>query len=178
MSEHRRSKAVIQQWLDQEDAWMRDTVRRHGWALQYVTNDGQCSVAGCTADHSSGSDDLPFAYTVGLHGYGHPELLVFGLDMATSGSVLNGLGEYVREGEPLIIGDTYGFDGWQHAIHLFPLRDSGAVLISANRYYQRRRTEPVPALQCVWSDDHYRFPWEPDCTGPAVLQPLPDTFEA
>lgn len=57
-------------WRDQHQAWQRDTIRRHGWAVTAVLGD----------DH-----EPPFAYTVGLSGFGHPELVVFGLLQAVSG---------------------------------------------------------------------------------------------
>lgn len=60
----------VQQWLDQEDAWMRDTVRRHGWAVQYVLGDACSGPSGCACGGSPGADP-PFAYTVGLYGFDH-----------------------------------------------------------------------------------------------------------
>ena len=47
--------ASAQDYLDE----VRKTIRRHGWMVQYVE-----------------SDRTPFAYTIGLHDWGLPELLI------------------------------------------------------------------------------------------------------
>jgi len=77
-------------WNDQYDAWRRDTIRRHGWALQAVLGD---------------EDGPPFVYTVGLTGFDHPELIVFATAQAVAGRLLNELGELVRGGRVLHAGE-------------------------------------------------------------------------
>jgi hypothetical protein len=133
----------VQQWLDQEDAWMRETVRRHGWAVQYVGGEECCGPSGGAP---------PFAYTVGLYGFGHPELLAYGLGQHSACSVLNQLGERVRQGERLGPGEPVTIDGGTHRVLLFPFRDDGdtPVLISAQRFYDATQDRPVPVLQVVW----------------------------
>lgn len=81
-------------WLDQERAWLKDTIRLHGFAIQYIGG-GVCSHPGC-----KGGDDRepPFGYTVGLFGIGHAELIVVGLDQETTGAILNSLGWIVQDG--------------------------------------------------------------------------------
>ncbi|RIQ11667.1 DUF4262 domain-containing protein [Jiangella rhizosphaerae] len=146
-----------QQWQDQEDAWMRDTVRRHGWAVQYA--------AGAP----------PFAYTVGLYGLGHAELLVYGLDLQASAWVLNQLGDKIRDGERFGPGRPLRLAGWAHRLQLFPFHDGDdpPVLGSAQRFYGRDAADPVPALQLIWDDAAGRFPWEDGYELPAGLQPAP-----
>ncbi len=85
--------ARTQAWLDQEDSRMKDMVRQHGWAIEYIGG-GACTVPGC----ESCDDEVAFAYTVGLFGLGHPELLVFGLGMEEAGALLNGLATRVPRG--------------------------------------------------------------------------------
>ena len=51
--------AAILAWLDQEDRYVTETIRKHGCYLEYGSGDGR---------------DPSFAYTVGLFGLGHPEL--------------------------------------------------------------------------------------------------------
>jgi hypothetical protein len=49
----------------------------------------------------SGDGDEPpptFAYTIGLFGMGHPELVVTGVDLQTAGGLLNELGDRIRTG--------------------------------------------------------------------------------
>ena len=69
--------------IDQYEAWQRETIRRHGWALQAVLGD---------------EESPPFVYTVGLAGFRHPELILFATTQATAAAVLNELGELVRAG--------------------------------------------------------------------------------
>jgi hypothetical protein len=158
------SDAEIRAFLDQQDAWTRDTVRRCGWAIEYV--------------HGEGERDPPFAYTVGLFGLGYPELVVFGMDPGDSAGVLNDVGGRVRDGERVIPGELLSFTNWPHRLHVLPLVNPAEVLFAANRFYRRPDHDPVPALQLVWDDREGRFPWEPDFAAPRWLQPLPGTFRA
>lgn len=166
-----------QQWLDQEDAWMRETVRRHGWAVQAVLGEGCWGSASCQCGLPRGGAP-PFAYTVGLYGFGHPELLVYGLPDGDACWVLNNLAERVRQGQRFAPGRVYPLDDSPRQVHLFAFHDDGPVpvLISAQRFYDRSRADPVPALQCVWNDGRGRFPWEPGYDLPAGLQPLPQSL--
>ena len=70
-----------QSWIDQDEAWMADTIRRRGWAIQYVGGE-ECSRPGCGCP---AGNEPPFAYTVGLFGLAHPELLVFGVPPEVAG---------------------------------------------------------------------------------------------
>lgn len=175
-----RDEIQLQQWLDQEDAWMRDTVRSHGWAVQAVFGTGRWapSECSCGCNHPAEGDSPPFAYTVGLFGFGQPELLIFGLPISTAHRTLNELGERVRRGQRLQPGELVTLESWSHRLHLFAFRDDAEVpvLISAQRFYGATRARPVPAIQCVWDDRWGRFPWEPGYDPPAALQPMPGTF--
>lgn len=150
--------------LDQYDAWARDTVRRYGWAVRYIFGDV--------------GDVPPFAYTIGLYGFDHPELVLFGADYDTSVNVLNWVGERVRAGGRIEPGELLTFDDWPHRLHVLTVPNPGEIVLSANRFYGRSRDESVPALQLVWDDRWGRFPWEPDYDPPAWLQPMPGTFSA
>ncbi|MET0832117.1 MAG: hypothetical protein ABWY62_07015 [Acidimicrobiia bacterium] len=55
-------------WIDQDQAWLADTVRSHGWAIRYIGGD-VCACPGCACETD---EQPPFAYTVGLHGLDHP----------------------------------------------------------------------------------------------------------
>jgi hypothetical protein len=65
-----------QAWIDQEEARLAETVRMHGWAIQYIGG-SSCSRPGCECPTSN---EPPFAYTIGLFGLAHPELLIVGVD--------------------------------------------------------------------------------------------------
>ena len=60
-----------------------DMVAAHGWQIMAVSTSGHC----CHPDHGPDdphgppSDEPDFAYTIGLgHRFGHPELLMSGLE--------------------------------------------------------------------------------------------------
>ena len=110
-----------QSWIDQDDARMADAVRRHGWLIQYVGGE-ECSKPGCDCPTSDGP---PFAYTVGLFGLAHPELLIFGVPPEIAAGVLNDLGERVRKGEALLPGQLITFDEWPHSIIPEPVPNPG-----------------------------------------------------
>jgi hypothetical protein len=51
------------------------------------------------------------AYTVGLTGFGHPEIVVFGVGQTSAATLLNTLGERVRSGAQLHDGDVVDVPG-------------------------------------------------------------------
>lgn len=160
-------------WLDQEDAHVAAIIRRHGWFIQYVG--GKCTVPGCACESS---DDAPeFAYTVGLFGLGHPELLILGAGQHTSAGVLNELGARVRAGADLVPGQLITFEQWPHRIVPEVVPNPGEIVFSANRHYQRPPEASVPVLQLSYDDMAGRFPWEDGYAAPD-RQPRPGTFRA
>ena len=144
-------------WLAREDARTEEVIEQYGWMVQAV--------------FGSGPRRPDLAYTVGLTGLGHPELVVFGLPVETAHPLLNDLGERVRSGETLAAGTELSFGAWPHRVHLLSAPHPDRVLFQATRTYGR----PVPALQAVWDDRSGRFPWQPGYCVPRWLQPLPDS---
>ncbi len=164
--------ASIQAWWDQEDARIRTVIRRHGWAIEYIGG-GCCSVPGCDGD----DDGPPFAYTVGMFGLGHPELLVFGLDPGATGRLLNSLGDRIRADDSLLPGQMVSVEGWNHRVVPEEVPNPGEIVFTANRFYERPSEFSVPVLQLTYDDDAGRFPWEPGFADPE-MQPRPGTFRA
>lgn len=151
---------VTSAWLDQEDRRTTEIVRSHGCFIQVVL----------------ASDDAPtFAYTVGLFGIGHPELLVFGLDMESAGGVLNGLYEVIRAGGDLIPGEVIAVPGCSTRVLVETLPNPGEILYAANRHYQRPSEVSVPAYQLTWDVDG-AFPWEPGYPYSESKQPRPGSY--
>jgi hypothetical protein len=66
----------------------RDGIRRYGWVITGVGEDGRCSAPGCTSPHRP---EDPFTYTVGLTAAGLPELLLEHVLAATAARALNAL---------------------------------------------------------------------------------------
>ncbi|MDP9397468.1 MAG: DUF4262 domain-containing protein [Actinomycetota bacterium] len=166
-------------WLDQEDARVAAVIRRYGWYIEYV-GAGPCADALCrSCDDQDGRDEAgpSFAYTVGLFGMGHPELLIFGVPPGTATGVLNDLGERIRAGANLVPGQLLTFEQWPHQVVVEHVPNPGEIVFAANRHYARPSEVSVPVLQLSYDDSAGRFPWESTYATPA-LQPRPGTFRA
>ncbi len=162
-----------QAWADQHHADLARMIRKYGWSIQYVGGGG-CSAPGCDCPDD---DQPPFAYTIGLFGLGHPELLILGTDPGTAAAVMNDLGERIRGGEALLPGVMVTFDDWPHRIVPEEVPNPGEILFGANDFYRRPDAASVPALQLSYDDVQGRFPWEAEYSAPA-MQPRPGTFKA
>jgi hypothetical protein len=149
------------------DVRVTAVVRRHGWFIQYVLGD-TCSSPDCGCVRTG---TPAYAYSIGLFGLGHPELLILGVPPDTAGGVINALGRRVRAGEILIPGEVVTFDEWPHRVCPEVLPDAGALALGAHRYYRCA----VPLLQLTYDDRAGLFPWEPGHAAPH-LQPRPGTF--
>lgn len=160
---------AIQAWLDQTKAEMASTIRRHGWFIQYVGG-GSCVWPDCDC---SDDDGPPFAYTVGLFGMAHPELLIFGVDPETASGVLNDLGRRVRRGEALLPGMMIEFHHWPHRVIPEVVPNPGDVVFSANSFYGRPDEYSVPVLQLSYDDANGHFPWEEGYEAPEMQRTFP-----
>jgi len=118
--------------VDQYDAWQRETIRRHGWALQAVL--GAC-------DTDSDGESPPFVYTVGLSGFAHAELILFATSQATAATVLNDLGEVVRAGRRLHAGEKVRVHSGE--VHLLAFPESEPTTSTACPIARRCR-------RCSW----------------------------
>lgn len=123
--------------------WQRDTIRRHGWALQAVLGD---------------EDGPPFVYTVGLTGFGHAELILFATGQATAASVLDDLGELVRDGRVLGAGERVALRSGD--VHLLDFPGAEHWLYAADDLYRGPGGEPVRALLVVPADELVPVPGE------------------
>ena len=82
----------ITAFLDQEDAHLAAVLREHRWAVQWVGPGAE-------------SGQPPFAYTIGLFGLGHPELVVSGVGPAVARGMLNWAAALVVAGRDLVPGE-------------------------------------------------------------------------
>jgi hypothetical protein len=107
------------------------------------------------------------AYSIGLfQTFGHPEIIVFGLDLEVMHHVINLIGEEVRRGQRFADGQTAS-----GIIEGYDVR----FLDVARRHYPERfgyarwyyKGDDFPALQCLWPDKQGRFP-----TGAYYAEPL------
>lgn len=121
-----------------------------------------------------GDADPDFAYSIGFfHRMQHPEVILFGLPLETCAKVVNLIGFDIRDGIQYHPGRTYS--GILEQPHECCFRDV------AKRHYQKYigyalwfyETDPFPLMQCFWSDEYGRFPWDPSCMAYArAPQPL------
>ena len=165
--------ASAEAWLDQREALITEIVRRHGWFIEYVGG-GTCSRPGCPCPPDDGP---PFAYTVGLFGMNHPELLIFGVSPVSAGIGVNTLRDRVQAGESLLPGMEIEIEDWEHRIVPEVVPNPGEIVFSANDFYRRPDEFSVPVLQLSYSDDEGRFPWDEAHVG-REDQPRPGTFRA
>ena len=152
----------FQQWDDHEQAWLRETIREHGWAIQAIYADPD-------------RRRPPFAYTVGLTRFGHPELVVFGLSQNPAARLLNALGTRAKAGMRLVDGMLFAAGAvGPTALRMAYLPNPEEVLFTAVGRYGPR----VRALQVLVADESGKFPDEPEYQGPVWMQPPPGSFAA
>ncbi|QAY59889.1 DUF4262 domain-containing protein [Microbacterium protaetiae] len=161
-------------WLDQDDAHVADTIRRHGVCLQLI-GIGACAVPGCPCTTES---KMPFGYTIGLFGIAHPELVVVGLGMPTVSSVLNSAARLVLDGARLTPGETLELPCWDRQIVIEQVPNPGYIAFGANRHYQRPAEASVPLLQLTYTDPRGRYPWDRLYAGARRRQPRPGEWDA
>lgn len=117
-----------------------------------------------------------WAYTMGLHrNFGHPELLVVGLEAPVAGAVLELLGQRVAAGERVDAGSQLLMDGGLE----FQVRDVDPLFASRGDWFVLGREvmacwgERWPtSLQLIWSDPAHGYPDRPGDPRWVVRQPL------
>lgn len=172
---------ALQALRDQDDRRAVETIRRHGVRIMYIGGpDCDACAALNRADRrrrSKAKQGVPFAYTIGLFGLRHPELLVFGVDPDIAHGLLNTVSARVRKGRDLAVGEVLSFEGWPHRALVEAVPDPGEILFEANRFYQRPREFSVEALQLTLDDRAGRFPGQAGYSAEWV-QPRPGRFRA
>lgn len=136
-------------------------IERCGWAVRGVFG----------AEDGSTPE---FAYTVGLHLRGLPELIIFGLQYLVAGSILNALADQMlRDGvkdERLLEGPR-ALPGCP--ARLFALSGVAGMLVDEASVVLRHSDGRAAVLQVCWSDEMGRFPWAAGFNEQlADLQPL------
>jgi hypothetical protein len=143
-----------------------DSVLEHGWQVILVASDAGCS----DPEHEDHSDDdhgepgPAFAYTVGLgHRFGHPELLMSGLDHRVMHRALNDVARRIMSGRRLAAGDAL-----ENVLAGVPVAieqvTEGALreTVTWSGWFHRRKPE---ALAIVWPDRNGVFAWQPGAPG-------------
>jgi hypothetical protein len=148
-----------------------DSVLEHGWQVMLVASDAGCSDPG-HEDHSAdhhGEPGTAFAYTVGLgHRFGHPELLMSGLDHRVMHHALNDVARRIMKGRRLAPGDA--LEGVLAGVPLAveQVADEGLrETVTWSGWFHRRKPA---ALAIVWPGRNGVFAWQPG--SPEILDEL------
>ena len=138
--------ATVGGYLDE----LRTAMREHGWAVQYV-------------DHGR----TPYAYTVGLHDCGLPELLITGVSRQRATRLLNTVAGDLMAGRTLT-------PGQKTAVQAGPLIEIVEVAHpDAHMEWAVAFGGPdVRALQLVWADGRGRWPWAAAFSDGRARQPV------
>lgn len=119
---------------------------------------------------------LDWAHSIGLHhSYGHPELIVIGLDMAIGGAVIDVLARQVVEGRIFTAGDVVSVIGG-HLVHFEEVDEIWCAMgdwfaIGREVLGERGHRWP-PTLQVVWENALGERPLVPGDPAWQFHQPL------
>lgn len=105
-------------------------------------------------------DSPTFAYSVGLyHTFGHPELIILGLDLDVMHRLLNDVAAALRAGRRYSAGDVSDefVEGYPVTFRTVPRRQYAAYLGWANWFHGGLE---YPVLQMIYPDRERRWPWE------------------
>jgi hypothetical protein len=115
-----------------------------------------------------------FAYSIGFfHTLQHPEVILFGLPVETCMKAVNVIGLDIQNGVKFQPDRVY--EGILKNPHLccFKVVDQKFYREHVGYALWFYESDPFPMLQCFWSDQLGRFPWEAECSHYArEAQPL------
>jgi hypothetical protein len=134
----------MQEWMELIYA----AVQENGWVVQFI------------------SDRTPFAYTIGLHERGLPELLVTGMPPERARLVLDSVAHYLVKGGRPVPGERM-LVGGELLLDFVQVEHPDAHLNFAVSIYG-----PVRALQVVWPDEQGHRPWCAEFSNGGVRQPV------
>jgi Domain of unknown function (DUF4262) len=116
---------------------VRETIRKHGWMVQYVE-----------------SDRTPLAYTIGLHDWGLPELLMTAASPQRATRLLNTLARDAMAGTALTPGKQIKIPAGPR-VEIVEMSRPDAHL----KFAVALGGPDIRALQVVWADGRGRWPW-------------------
>ena len=131
-------------------ALLREKISARGWVVQYVEGERR-----------------PFAYTIGLHDRGLPELLVTGLAPTRAEWLLNTFAKRAVAGRRYVAGDEVRLPAGTH-LEIVDVEHPDAHMGLAIAIEGR----DITAVQLVWADSRGRWPWAPGFDDGHRLQPV------
>ncbi len=117
-----------------------------------------------------------WAYSTGLfYHFQHPEIIIFNETTDLRHSMINAIGERIRNGEKFEPGPGYadiignGFYVQFRPVHVSHYKD----WVNSSNWFYDWDPASFPMLQCFYPDMNGKFPWEPECEQWAIdSQPL------
>ena len=113
---------------------------------------------------SAGTYGYAYLYTIGLgQNFGHPELVVIGMDAETAFPLTIKVVGIVRSGAklPLYVRIENVLEGLDVMLTPVPADDLPEWFAMGLSYYAQHLDTPMRVVQIVWPDASNRFPWEP-----------------
>ena len=132
---------------DDRDRKLLANVREYGWHVMAIGGSDECP---------------PFGYTIGLyHSFGHPEVIVFGLDVSVMFAIITNLGDLIKSGQTFdhLSESSEILEGYLVTFRDVERRHYRNYFGFARWFYQGDR---FPAIQCIWPDAQGRYPWHPE----------------
>ncbi|MDX1889492.1 DUF4262 domain-containing protein [Mycolicibacterium sp. 050158] len=129
---------------------LRGKILLRGWIVQCVEDDRH-----------------PFAYTIGLHAQGWPELLVTGLAPKRARWLLNTFAKRTRSDLEPVAGQQVRLPAGTR-LELVEVAHPDAHMGMAIAI----EGSGISAMQLVWADDRGRWPWAPNFDDGHRLQPV------
>ncbi len=131
-----------------EQKALRD-IEKYGWHIVHVAPEG---------------DSPGWSFTIGLHhGFGHPELVVFGVPHQAAHDILNVAGEAIKGGKTYEVGPAYLDFLEGYAIEFRPVQERwfAPFLGLAVWYYQG---VGFPVRQMFWPSRDHHMPWDAEAS--------------
>jgi hypothetical protein len=135
---------------DNGEDFIVDAVARCGWAVELI-------------EAGSEESQPSFAYTVGLHkSFDAPELIVAGLPHDVMHRILNALGERIKAGEALPVGEPISgiIDGYPVRLREVKAQESYREHVGYALWFNGGYNFPL--LQVLWPDKQGHFPGDSD----------------
>ena len=106
--------------------------------------------------------DPEFAFSIGLYlNYGHPEVIIIGLDGNDAADIINDIRDRAAKGHKFSDRDVCDdlIVDYKVCFVDVPLEAYRNYLGTAIWFY-KKMPRPFPCLQMVWQDREGRFPWD------------------
>ena len=134
-----------------------ENIQRHGWQCTSVFGDEQ---------------GPSFSYTIGLfQSFGHPELIIFGLEHKVAHGILGVAANAAASGNPINLNAPSDrlLQGYSSVFVEVPKSVYESYVLSTLWYYQG---DSFPLFQVVWPSARGNFPWHPAEAATFANQPV------